>query len=83
MKNDPILITDLMKTLELLPDEETFPEESVSIPIEDSVTKQQRLLLFKKQRFLSSDNKDEVFWTSGVYFIAAKKPKKQLKEGTI
>jgi len=75
MKSDPILIADFIKVLKLLPDEESFPEESVSIPMEDSITQQQRFLLFKKQTFISSAGKEEIYWTSGVYFIAAKRSK--------
>jgi len=66
MKDIPILITDLMRAFEKLPDPKLFkgPHEII-ITIKDSVTSMDRHILFRRREvMMKHDDKEAVpYWT--------------------
>ena len=61
MRQNPILLKDLLESAKKLPDPDTFPTPEVSISFTDSL-KQERILLFKLWTRVEKEGVSEKYW---------------------
>lgn len=71
MRNQPILDTDLVsKLLKTLPNPEALPDMELITSYQDSLTKEERKVVFQKRTFMNN-GKEEKYWVS-MLFLASK-----------